>query len=75
MGLTFSTSTTFGPAGEGDWVTVYANTTHVIMKIGDQFYGTSGFGHPESGGGPGWFSVAPSADYLAGFTARHPAGL
>jgi len=62
-------------AGAGKWVTIYANPTHVIMKIGDQFYGTSGFGHPETGGGPGWFSVEPSSDYLAGFSVRHPAGL
>ena len=65
----------WGKAHKGTWVTVYANSTHVIMKIGDQFYGTSGFGHPESGGGPGWFSVEPSPDYLAGFAVRHPAGL
>jgi len=73
--LTSGELANWGEAGPGRWVTIYANPTHVIMEIGGQFYGTSGFGHPETGGGPGWFSVTPSADYLAGFTARHPAGL
>jgi cell wall-associated NlpC family hydrolase len=65
----------WGEAGAGEHVTIYANPTHVIMEIEGQFYGTSGFGHPETGGGPGWFSVTPSPEYLANFTARHPAGL
>ena len=56
-------------------MTIFANPTHVIMEIGGQFYGTSGFGHPETGGGPGWFSVTPSPEYLANFSVRHPAGL
>jgi len=73
--LTSGDLASWGEAGPGRWITIYANPTHVIMEIGGQFYGTSGFGHPETGGGPGWFSVTPSADYLAGFTARHPAGL
>jgi membrane-bound lytic murein transglycosylase B/cell wall-associated NlpC family hydrolase len=65
----------WGEAGPGEHVTIYANPTHVIMEIEGQFYGTSGFGHPETGGGPGWFSLTPSPEYLANFTVRHPAGL
>jgi cell wall-associated NlpC family hydrolase len=73
--LTSGELASWGEAGPGKWVTIYANPTHVIMEIGGQFYGTAGFGHPETGGGPGWFSVTPSPEYLAGFTVRHPAGL
>jgi hypothetical protein len=73
--LTSGDLASWGDAGAGEWVTIYANSTHVLMEIGGQFYGTSGFGHPETGGGPGWFSVTPSPEYLANFTVRHPAGL
>jgi hypothetical protein len=73
--LTSGELASWGAAGPGKHVTIYANPTHVIMEIEGQFYGTSGFGHPETGGGPGWFSVTPSAEYLAGFTVRHPEGL
>jgi cell wall-associated NlpC family hydrolase len=73
--LTSGGLASWGAAGPGKWVTIYANPTHVIMEIDGQFYGTSGFGHPETGGGPGWFSVTPSPEYLAGFTVRHPEGL
>ncbi|HEY3019798.1 MAG TPA: lytic murein transglycosylase [Solirubrobacteraceae bacterium] len=73
--LTSGELASWGEDGAGRWVTIYANPTHVIMEIAGQFYGTSGFGHPETGGGPGWFSVTPSPEYLANFSVRHPAGL
>ena len=73
--LTSGELASWGEDGPGQWVTIFANSTHVIMEIGGQFYGTSGFGHPETGGGPGWFSITPSPEYLAGFSVRHPEGL
>ena len=69
----------WGDPGPGESVTLYTNPIHIIMsiKVGDElrFFGTSGFGHPEQGTGPAWFSRPVSAGYLAGFVARHPPGL
>lgn len=66
---------TWGDPGPGQEVTIYASSWHVIMKIGNRFFGTSGFGHPATGTGPAWFTVDPGASYLALFVARHPPGL
>jgi hypothetical protein len=68
-----------GDPGPGRAVTLYSNPTHIIMSIlvdgRPRFFGTSGFGHPESGSGPAWFTQPVSAGYLAGFVQRHPPGL
>jgi hypothetical protein len=65
----------WGEPGPGREVTIYANTGHVLMRVGDRYFGTSSFGHPAAGTGPAWFTVEPSADYLATFAPRHPRGL
>lgn len=65
----------WGDPGPGQQVTIYANTWHTFLKIGNRYFGTSGFGHPAAGGGPAWFVVDPSPSYLALFTVRHPPGL
>jgi len=65
----------YGEAGPGKNVTIYANPGHVFMSIGGRFFGTSGFGHPGAGTGPAWFTRQPDPGYLAGFTQRHPPGL
>jgi uncharacterized phage infection (PIP) family protein YhgE len=57
------------PGGSGEAV-VYSNSGHTFMRIGGRYFGTSGFGHPAAGTGAAWFTVAPSAGYLSGFTAR-----
>lgn len=63
----------WGAPGKGKQVTIYANSTHVLMRIGNRFWGTSG---SNPGGGAGWIPAsAISADYLKRFTARHPPGL
>jgi hypothetical protein len=63
----------FGQAGRGQHVTIYANAKHVLMEINGHFWGTSG---TNPGGGAGWIPrSAISAQYLKNFTARHPAGL
>jgi cell wall-associated NlpC family hydrolase len=65
----------WGEAGPGKYVTIYANAGHTFLRIGDRYFGTSGFGHPGAGTGAAWFTAKPSASYLAGFTQRHPPGL
>jgi hypothetical protein len=47
------------------------------IRINDRerFFGTSGFGHPDAGTGPAWFTRPVSPGYLAGFVQRHPPGL
>jgi hypothetical protein len=57
------------PAGPG-LVTIFYNPTHTFMRIGDRYFGTSGFARP--GGGAGWFDVDKlPTDYLAGFREVH----
>jgi hypothetical protein len=62
---------TFGRPGDGGnrGVTIYAKSTHVLMKINGRFFGTSG---SNPGGGAGWIPAgAIPAGYLKGFVARH----
>ena len=49
-------------------ITVYANDTHVLMKINGKFFGTSA---SNRGGGAGWIEAKPDKGYLSNFTARH----
>jgi cell wall-associated NlpC family hydrolase len=57
------------PAGPGQ-VTIFFNPTHTFMRIGNRYFGTSGFARP--GGGAGWFDVDKlPASYLAGFNEVH----
>jgi len=77
--LTSGAFMTWGAPGPGKAVTIYTNPTHMIISIvvdgRPRFFGTSGFGHPEAGTGPAWFSQPVSPGYLAGFVQRHPPGL
>ncbi len=57
------------PAGPGK-VTIFYNSWHTFMRIGNRYFGTSGFARP--GGGAGWFDVDKlPADYLAKFNEVH----
>ncbi|MFZ1994355.1 MAG: lytic murein transglycosylase, partial [Solirubrobacteraceae bacterium] len=57
------------PAGPGT-VTIFYNSWHTFMRIGNRYFGTSGFARP--GGGAGWFDVDKlPADYLAKFSVVH----
>jgi Transglycosylase SLT domain len=57
------------PAGPGK-VTIFYNSWHTFMRIGNRYFGTSGFARP--GGGAGWFDVDKlPADYLAKFNVAH----
>jgi Transglycosylase SLT domain len=61
------------PAGPGR-VTIFYNPVHTYMRIGNRYFGTSGFARP--GGGAGWFDVNKlPADYLAQFREVHVPGL
>ena len=57
------------PAGPGR-VTIFYNPVHTFMRVGDRFFGTSGFARP--GGGAGWFDVNRlPAGYLSQFQEVH----
>ncbi len=59
---------TWGAAGPGQWITVYANAAHVYMVIAGLRFDTSG----QSGAGTRWQADMVSG---AGFVVRHPVGL
>jgi cell wall-associated NlpC family hydrolase len=58
----------WGDAGPGRRITVYANAGHAFMIVDGRRYDTSAL----SGGGTRWTSAMRST---AGFVARHPPGL
>jgi hypothetical protein len=63
----------FGAAGPGRWVTVYANSSHVFMYVAGVRWDTHNAAGPGDGStGIGWHPLVRSAD---GFVARHPVGL
>ncbi len=57
---------TWGEAGPGQWITVYANAGHAWMIIAGLAFDTSG------GAGPRWHTSPVSS--TEGFIARHPPG-
>jgi peptidoglycan hydrolase CwlO-like protein len=57
---------TWGEAGPGQWITVYANAGHAWMVVAGIAFDTVG------GPGPRWHD--PWVDSPEGFVARHPAG-
>jgi peptidoglycan hydrolase CwlO-like protein len=57
---------TWGEAGPGKWITVYANASHAWMVIAGIAFDTVG------GPGPRWHD--PWVDSPEGFIVRHPAG-
>jgi peptidoglycan hydrolase-like protein with peptidoglycan-binding domain len=59
--------TSWGDAGEGQWITVYANGGHIYMTVAGLRFDTSG----RSDGGSRWQRDMRPAD---GFTVRHPEG-
>lgn len=63
----------WGAAGKGRNVTIWANPDHVLLEVNGRFWGTS---HSNPGGGAGWIkpgTITPS--YLKGFVPRHPGNL
>ncbi len=56
----------YGDAGPGRWITIYANPGHAYMTIGGRRFDTSAPGNSR------WTSESRSS---AGYTVRHPPGL
>ncbi len=67
----------YGSAGPGKWITVYADSSHAFIVIGGRAFDTADYGGPNipAGSGPRWRSnptgnLADGGDYIV----RHPAG-
>ena len=60
----------WGQAGKGDWISVYANSGHAYVIIAGLRFDTSSAG-AGGGSGPRWRDKSRSS---SGFTVRHPAG-
>jgi hypothetical protein len=60
--------TSWGDAGPGQWVTLYANSGHIYMVVAGLRFDTSG----RSKAGSRWQADMRSDD---GYTVRHPSGL
>ena len=59
----------WGEAGKGSWITVYAHGGHAFVVIAGLRFDT---GYNNAGQGPRWSErMRPDG----GYTARHPAGL
>ena len=61
----------WGEAGEGNWITVYANSGHAFMWVAGLRWDTSDTG----GSGPSWSASASSWETGQSWSVRHPAGL
>ncbi len=70
----------FGAAGPGKWVTIYANPNHTWIVIAGRAFDTSDFGGPNipdpPSTGPRW-RTDPTGNFGDGeqYVVRHPAGL
>ena len=58
----------WGAAGKGRWVTIYANPSHVYMVVAGRRFDTTG----RSESGTRWQAEQRSS---AGYVVRHPPGL
>jgi cell wall-associated NlpC family hydrolase len=68
----------YGSAGPGHWITIYADSSHAFMVVAGRAYDTADYGGPNipSGSGPRWRSN-PTGNLADGgnYVVRHPAGL
>jgi hypothetical protein len=62
---------TWGLAGPGAWITVYADAGHAFVEIAGIRLDTSAAGDPGGLSGPRW---RPLLDSTSGYVATHPAG-
>ncbi|MEH3055122.1 MAG: hypothetical protein PGN13_14175 [Patulibacter minatonensis] len=69
--LDSSSFMTWEEAGEGEWITVYANPGHAFAVIAGLRLDTSASGDPSGNKGPRW---RPALRTTKGFTATHPEG-
>jgi cell wall-associated NlpC family hydrolase len=68
--LTSGSMETFGEAGPGRWITIYANASHAYMVVAGLRFDTAG---DTSGTGPRWHPTTAAAA-SGTFVARHPVG-
>jgi hypothetical protein len=66
--LTSGALESYGEAGPGRWITIYANATHTYMVVAGLRWDTVG---DAEGTGPRWHAEPP---YPEGFVVRHPVG-
>jgi hypothetical protein len=59
----------FGEAGQGTWITIYANSGHSYLVVAGLRFDT---GYHSGSSGPRWSTQMRPAD---GYTVRHPQGL
>ena len=68
----------YGSAGAGHWITVYANAGHAFMVVAGRAFDTADYGGPNipGGSGPRWRSN-PTGNLAdgGGYVVRHPTGL
>jgi peptidoglycan hydrolase-like protein with peptidoglycan-binding domain len=67
----------YGAAGPGKWITIYADATHAFVVVAGRAFDTANYGGPNipAGSGPRWRSdptgnLADGGDYVV----RHPVG-
>ena len=68
----------WGQAGPGQWITVYADSSHAFLVVGGRAFDTADYGGPNtpSGDGPRWRSDPPANLQDGGsYVERHPSGL
>jgi hypothetical protein len=68
--LTSGSLETFGEAGPGRWITIYANAAHTYMVVAGLRFDTAG---DESGTGPRWH-LSTAAAAAGSYVVRHPVG-
>src|ERR1700743_499750 len=68
--LTSGSLETFGEAGPGRWITIYANAAHTYMVVAGLRFDTAG---DESGTGPRWHPTTAAAA-TGRYIVRHPVG-
>jgi peptidoglycan hydrolase-like protein with peptidoglycan-binding domain len=68
----------YGSAGPGHWITIYADSSHAFMVVAGRAFDTADYGGPNipAGSGPRWRSN-PTGNLADGgnYVVRHPAGL
>jgi cell wall-associated NlpC family hydrolase len=70
MPLTSGSLETFGEAGAGRWITIYANASHTYMVVAGLRFDTAG---DTSGTGPRWHPTTTAAA-TGSYVVRHPVG-
>jgi peptidoglycan hydrolase-like protein with peptidoglycan-binding domain len=70
---------TYGSAGPGQWITIYADAGHAFMVVAGLAFDTAHYGPTTPGGtGPRWLTAANATANLSDggdYIVRHPSGL